>query len=309
MGISELSETPLHASEQPMRSRERSVHRAHGNGSRSPSWERKNKGAEFAALAASRLQPGDDPVHSLLYHRALGELATLIAHEIRQPLSAIVTNGETSLRWLSRNDLNAEKVRNLTSRMVASARRANDIVQRILDMAADDAPRHIPVDLDDVVEEALLLVRHDLESEGIELSLLLARPLPEVLGDRIQLQQVVVNLLSNSIQAIAQAHCTKRQIYVSVEAQPEKSAVTVVVCDSGPGIPDSLRDCVFESFFTTKAGGMGVGLALCESIVVAHGGTIAASNHCKGGALFSVSLPALSDEASNWRPGAPSAGA
>ncbi|WP_340118261.1 HAMP domain-containing sensor histidine kinase [Pelagibius sp. 7325] len=304
-----MSKTRLHESELPMRSRERSVHKGHGNGSSFTGRERKDKGAEFAALAASRMQPGDDPVHSLLYHRALGELATLIAHEIRQPLSAIVTNGETSLRWMSRDDLNAEKVRNLTSRMVASARRANDIVQRILDMAADDAPRHIPVDLSDVVEEALLLVRHDLESEGIELSLLIARPSPEVLGDRIQLQQVVVNLLSNSIQAIAQVRCAKRQVSVSVEAQPETSAVTVAVRDSGPGIPDSLRDCVFQSFFTTKAGGMGVGLALCESIVVAHGGTIAASNHCEGGALFSVSLPALSDEVCAGRSAVPSAGA
>ena len=138
----------------------------------------------------------------------LGELATSIAHEINQPLSAIVTNGETSLRWLARADQNTEKVTQLTTRIVSNARRASEIIHRIRGMAAKHEPEKRLIDLNEVVEEALLFIRHDIDSKSIALSTAYDPGLPRVMGDRIQLQQVIINLLVNSVQAITQSRLT-----------------------------------------------------------------------------------------------------
>jgi signal transduction histidine kinase len=218
----------------------------------------------------------------------LGEMATSIAHEINQPLSAIVTNAETSQRWLSREDPNLAKVGQLTARIAESGRRASNIVQRIRGMAARRAPERVPLDLNEVVEEALLFVRHEIESRSIELSTKLARDLPSVLGDRVQLQQVVVNLLVNAVQA-QNGGPGRIDLDTAVSAD---GAVAFTIRDGGPGIAQEDLDRVFGSFFTTKDDGIGIGLALCQSIIAAHHGTITASNHPEGGAVFQFSLPA-----------------
>ncbi len=223
----------------------------------------------------------------------LGELATSIAHEVRQPLAAIVTNGETCLRWLSRDDPNLAKAKQLTARIVSSACRANDIIQRIRSTAVKDEPRRIPLDLREVVEEALLFVRYDIESKLIDLSIRGGSALPKVIGDRVQIQQVIVNLLVNSIQAIAQADPSERNIDLVIGVDEEKALVVVSIRDSGPGIADKNLDHVFEGFFSTKEGGMGMGLAICQSIITAHAGSISASNHPQGGACFQFSIPIL----------------
>jgi two-component system, LuxR family, sensor kinase FixL len=221
----------------------------------------------------------------------LGELAASIAHEVNQPLSAIVTNGETSLRWLAREEPNVAKVAQLTTRMVASARRASDIVRRIREMATGRAPKRVSLDLNDVVEEALVFVRHDLEAKSIELSLNCETGLSRIIGDRIQLQQVIVNLLVNSIQAISEGGGSRRRIELSTHGHSE-GAVAFSIRDSGPGIASGNLDHVFDCFFTTKEAGMGIGLAIGQSIIMEHGGSISASNHPGGGAQFNVSLPA-----------------
>ena len=223
----------------------------------------------------------------------LGELATSIAHEVKQPLAAIVTNAETSLRWLSRDDFNIAKIRQLTTRIVSSAHRANDIIQRIRSLAARETPERVPLDLGDVAEEALFFVRHDIEFKRITLSINTAPSLAQVLGDRVQLQQVIVNLLVNSIQAVSQPGRPARRIWVSIEAI-DGGAVLFSIRDSGPGIAEDNLNRIFESFFTTKVGGVGIGLAICQSIVRAHGGCIRASNHAGGGAHFWFSLPGMS---------------
>jgi C4-dicarboxylate-specific signal transduction histidine kinase len=233
----------------------------------------------------------------------LGELATSIAHEVNQPLSAIVTNGETSLLWLARDDPNIAKVGQLTRRIVVSARRASDIVQRIRGMAAKRAPERAPLDLNQVVEEALLFVRHDLEEKSIELSADLSAGLPPVTGDRILLQQVIVNLLINSIQAIVQAGGAMRRIDVSTQRDGD-AAMSFAIRDSGPGIAGENLDHIFDSFFTTKDAGMGIGLAICQSIIIAHGGSIGASNHPQGGAQFRFILPCASKAAAPADPDA-----
>lgn len=217
----------------------------------------------------------------------LGEMATSIAHEINQPLSAIVTNAETSQRWLSREDPNLAKVGQLTARIAESGRRASDIVQRIRGMAARRAPERVPLELNEVAEEALLFVRHEIESRSIELSAKLARDLPRVFGDRVQLQQVVVNLLVNAVQA---QNGRPGRIALDTSMSVD-GVVTFTIHDGGPGIAGENLDRVFGSFFTTKEDGIGIGLALSQSIIAAHHGTITASNHPEGGAVFQFSLP------------------
>ncbi len=220
----------------------------------------------------------------------LGELATSIAHEVQQPLSAIVTNGETNLRWLAREDINVAKVRQLTTRIVSSARRASEIIQRIRGMAQGRQSERTELDLSDVVEEALHFLRHEIESRSVRLSLNMASPRPKVVADRIQLQQVIVNLLINSIQAIVHAGSPERHIRIATE-RIVLEKLTLSIHDSGPGIPPDNLGHIFDSFFTTKAEGMGIGLAVCQSILTAHGGSIEASNHPRGGACFRFSLP------------------
>jgi C4-dicarboxylate-specific signal transduction histidine kinase len=220
----------------------------------------------------------------------LGELATSIAHEVSQPLSAIVTNAETSLRWLSRADPNVEKVAHLTARIEESARRATSIVQRIRGTSAMHSPECVPLDLNEVIDEALLFVRHDLESRSIGLTMELGPELPPIVGDRVQLQQVLVNLMLNSIQAIVHANLSSGRISLSTKRTDHK-AVHLEVSDNGPGIPEESIDRIFEGFFTTKEDGIGIGLAICQSIVMAHNGNIAVFNLPDGGARFIICLP------------------
>jgi C4-dicarboxylate-specific signal transduction histidine kinase len=225
----------------------------------------------------------------------LGEVATSIAHEVKQPLAAIVTNGETALHWLSREDLNVTKVRQLTSRIVESAYHAGDIIQRIRMMAIRGEPERVTLDMKSVTAEGLSFVRHDIESKKIALAIDIAQTLPKVIGDRIQLQQVIVNLLLNSIQAIDHAQSPERHIRIALHA--EDGLLAFSIRDSGPGIAQHSLDHLFESFFTTKEGGMGIGLAICRSIVTAHGGNIAVSNDPAGGAHFRFTLPVAKNAA------------
>ncbi|WP_421407596.1 ATP-binding protein [Agrobacterium tumefaciens] len=223
----------------------------------------------------------------------IGELAASITHEVNQPLSAIVTNGETSLRWLMRAEPNFEKVADLTSKIVANARRAGDIVQRIRNMAANRAPASQQVDFNATVEEALLFLRHDLDSKAIEFHTKFAKEMPSITGDRVQLQQVVVNLILNGIQSVTEAQTTRPRL--ELETRNDLASVTVSIRDNGPGIDPGIIDRIFETFFTTKQSGVGIGLAICQSIVLAHGGNLAASNHAGGGAVFTVSLPVVAE--------------
>lgn len=225
----------------------------------------------------------------------LGELVASIAHEVKQPLTAIAINGETSKRLLSRETPDVAMTLQLTSHIIDSARHASDIIQRIQDMATRHEPVRTSIDINDVVKKALLLVRHDSEGRSINVKLDLGVGLPNICGDQVQLQQVVVNLLVNSIQAIAQNNATNRNIFLSTSVDGE-NAVAFSIRDTGPGIAARDIDHVFNGFFTTKENGMGIGLSICQSIVMAHGGVIGASNHPEGGAQFRFKLPAGAGE-------------
>jgi len=224
----------------------------------------------------------------------LGELTSSIAHEVNQPLAAIVTNAETSLRWLARPDLNIEKVVQLTTRVVANAQRANEIVQRIRSMAEKQQPNHSAVDLNDLVQESLLFLRHEIETRSIRVATSYGRGLPPMLGDRIQLQQVLVNLLMNGVQAVETCGERNRELVVTTRTT-ETGGVRFTLKDTGPGIAETDLERIFDGFYTTKENGMGIGLAIVRSILTAHGGSILAANGKGGGAEFTVTLPAGAD--------------
>jgi signal transduction histidine kinase len=220
----------------------------------------------------------------------LGVLTASIAHEVNQPLAAIVVNGQSCLRWLARNDPNIEEVRGLTNRVVDEAWRASDIIERILGLATQRAPEQKQLSIDDVINESLNFLHHELTLKGIVVSLALAPKLPQIIGDRTQLQQVMVNLIINAVQAMAQLAPAQRRISVRT-ALSDAETVYCSVEDSGPGIDSQHLPRLFDRFFTTKDTGMGMGLAICRSIIEAHGGRVCADNKSAlGGARFSFYL-------------------
>ena len=220
---------------------------------------------------------------------ALGELVTSIAHEVRQPLSVIVTDADTGIRWLTRDEPNLPKVKTIMARIMENAHRANEVIRRIKDMATKSDPVRDFVDLNDIVREAILFVRSESQAHHIVITSRLTGGLRSILGDRVQLQQVVVNLLINAIQAIAASNPFLREI--SVETTQSIDQVQLIVRDSGGGIQAGDIEKIFDGFFSRKADGMGMGLAICQSIIGDHGGTISAANEGTVGAVFLVKLP------------------
>jgi PAS domain S-box-containing protein len=221
----------------------------------------------------------------------LGELTASIAHEVNQPLAAIATNASAGMRWLSRPEPDLDELRGINTRVVADAQRAAAIIARVRDMAVRRAPEPRPLSINAVVEEALLFLHHESQGKGVSIELALDPDLPSVMADRTQLQQVVVNLVANAIQAMA-ADDGPREIRVRTGLDAE-GKVSVKIEDAGPGVrPDDLPR-LFDSFFTTKADGMGMGLPICRSIIETHGGAIRAENNADGrGACFAFNLPA-----------------
>lgn len=222
----------------------------------------------------------------------LGELAASIAHEVNQPLAAIATNGEASLRWLNRPQPDLDEARAAVVSLLEAASRAGEVISRIRALARRSDPRHLPLSLNDVAREAADLVRRELASHQVALTLELAPDLPAVRGDRVQLQQVVINLLMNAMQAMQ--HCAPGQarLLLRTSAQADRDGcVQCSVADTGPGIAAEHLLRLFEAFFSTKKDGMGMGLPICRSIIETHGGRIWADSR-PGGAVLKFSLPA-----------------
>jgi signal transduction histidine kinase len=217
----------------------------------------------------------------------LGELSASIAHEVNQPLAAIATNASAGLRWLDRAEPDVAEVRALTQRIIADAERAAGIIARVRVMAGHRTPERAVLAINGVIEEALAFLRHDMQGHGVETVLELAPGLPMVLADRVQIQQVVVNLALNGAQAMGAVSARR----LTVRSAAEDGFVAISVEDSGPGIDAAHLIQLFDSFFTTKSDGMGMGLPICRSIMEAHGGTIEARNLRQGGAAFRVTLP------------------
>jgi len=227
----------------------------------------------------------------------LGELSASIAHEVGQPLSAIVTSGEACLRWLGRRTPQPEEVRACVELMIAEGRRASEIILGIRSLTSRAAPQKTQLELNDVVNEVVLLVQREVLNHRISLRLKVASALPPVLGDRVQLQQVLINLVINGIQAMADGRDDARELLIESRLDHD-GQVVVAVQDSGPGIDLANADRLFEAFFTTKPNGMGMGLSICHSIIEAHGGRLWASSNAGHGATFQFSLPSIDEGAS-----------
>lgn len=219
----------------------------------------------------------------------LGELTASIAHEVNQPLAAIVTNGEASLRWLSRAEPDLGEARAAIQRMIDEGQRASDIIARIRAMSTKSAPEMTSVAVGAMIEDVTPLVRRELARHDVVLRLALAPDLPSIRGDRVQLQQVLINLMVNAIQAMEQPGVSRRDL--AVRAGVEGGAVLVEVADTGPGVPADRAEQLFNAFYTTKATGMGMGLSICKSIVEAHGGRIWVDPADGGGSAFRFTLP------------------
>jgi signal transduction histidine kinase len=225
----------------------------------------------------------------------MGELAAAIAHEINQPLCAIVSNAQATQRFLAAGATDVGEVREILQDIVADSRRASEVIGRIRTLLQKGESQRTPLDLNDAIREVVALMQHQLTRKGIALSLNLAPRLPLVLGDRVQLQQVVLNLMVNAIDALDQVAAGPRELsLLSAPTAGEKVAVSVR--DSGPGIPAEQLERVFDSLFTTKPGGIGIGLTISRSIIQAHDGRIWADPKT-GGATFHFTLPALREPA------------
>lgn len=228
----------------------------------------------------------------------LGELTASIAHEVNQPLAAVVTNGEAGLRWLARDPPNIEAVRTSVERMISNGRRASEVIARLRALARRAQPECLPVDVNGLVDDVLLLVQREINANHIRLELALDAAKPVVLGDRIQLQQVLINLVINAIQAMESIDDRARTLRICTHtekaADGDKACIDVV--DSGVGLDDVDAGKVFAAFYTTKPDGMGMGLSVCRSIVEAHRGLIGATANEDRGVTFSVRLPVRDGE-------------
>jgi len=221
----------------------------------------------------------------------LGELTASIAHELNQPLAAIAMHAEVGLHWLGRAEPNLAEVRESMERIVTGARRAAEIISRIRAMAVRQAPEQALVSLDELIREALQFLRHELQSRAVTVSHHYAPGAPKVLVDRTQIQQVIVNLIVNAMQAMAQAGMRDGKISIRT-AVGDPATLMCTLEDNGPGINPEHLPRLFDSFFTTKEAGMGMGLSICRSIIESHGGRITVDNQAtQGGARFSFTLP------------------
>jgi two-component system sensor kinase FixL len=221
----------------------------------------------------------------------LGELTASIAHEVNQPLAAVVTSGEASLRWLDAELPPLDRVKRGITRMIGDARRASDVVRRVRQLARKGDMQKAPISMNDVVEESVPLVRRELSSHQVSLALDLARPLPDIDGDRFLLQLVIINLMVNAVQAMASVEGSRGRVLTIRTRQDNDDQVLLSVEDNGPGFDPAVEADLFQAFFTTKPSGMGMGLAICRSIVEAHDGRIWASRNERGGSAFQFVIP------------------
>ena len=221
----------------------------------------------------------------------LGEMSASLAHELNQPLTAIVSNAQAALRFLDGGPEQQAELKETLSDIAASGSRAGDVIRRLRAMLKKEEAQHVPLDVNQLIHEVLQLYRTDLVNRGVVVRPELDHGLPAVVGDRVQLQQVLLNLVINACDAMAGKEA-QREIVVCTDAAAD-GRVEASVADLGQGIPPQDLERIFEPFVTTKPQGMGLGLAVCRTIVQAHGGRLWAANRPEGGAILRVALPAI----------------
>lgn len=257
----------------------------------------------YALLSITKIQHRHQNEHekagilSELAHEArismLGEMTASISHEVNQPLGSIVTSAEAGLRWLNQAEPDVDEIRASLERIASSGRRAGDIISTLKGMARNTKPERNPVELSALIDEAVIILRADLTRRQVDLRLEIGPDLPLVFIDRTQILQVIVNLSTNAAQAMADGQAWNRTLVIRAR-EHGKQQVLIDVEDSGPGVDPSVRERLFETFYTTKTSGVGMGLPICRSIVEAHGSKLELQSSPYLGARFSFTL-AVSD--------------
>jgi C4-dicarboxylate-specific signal transduction histidine kinase len=219
----------------------------------------------------------------------LGELTASLAHEVNQPLAGIVSSADACLHWLAAQPPNVDKARRAIERITRDAKRASDVVARVRNLAKKAPLQRTWVDINETVEETISLATRELSQNNVSLETQLAENLPQILADRIQLQQVILNLIINACEALTAADDEFRKL--SLSTAREMDGVALTVRDTGVGIDPQQIETVFEAFHTTKPGGMGMGLAVSRSIIEGHGGRLWAEPNEPRGAIFKFSIP------------------
>jgi signal transduction histidine kinase len=220
----------------------------------------------------------------------MGELTASLAHEINQPIAAAVTNANTCLRWLARDHPDVEEARAAAMRIVKDGTRAAEIISRIRLLFKKGIPQREFVDLNEVIREMVVVLHSEASRYSISVRTEFAEDLPQIMGDREQLQQVMMNLIMNSIDAMKDMD-GKRELIIKSE-RAENEELIVSVSDTGVGVPPQQADQIFNAFFTTKVHGTGMGLRISRSIIESHGGRLWAAGNSPRGASFYFTLPA-----------------
>ncbi|MGF6641302.1 trifunctional serine/threonine-protein kinase/ATP-binding protein/sensor histidine kinase [Paraburkholderia sp. MM6662-R1] len=220
----------------------------------------------------------------------MGQLTASIAHEVKQPIAAMVTNARAALRWLAAQPPDTEEVRQALSRIVNDGNRAGDVIGRIRELIRKAPPRKERMDLNEAIREVIELTRGEATKRGASVQTQLAGGLPHIEGDRVQLQQVLLNLVINAIEAMSSVSDGARELIVTT-GTADAGCVLVAVLDSGPGFAADSTEHVFAPFYTTKSAGLGMGLSICRSIIEAHGGRLWASANVPRGAVFQFTVP------------------
>jgi len=226
----------------------------------------------------------------------IGELTASIAHEVNQPLAAVVANADACVAWLGRQTPNLDEAKAAAERTIQGATRASEVITRIRSLINKAAPERVTVQLNGIIEETVPLVDRQASRNQVSVTLELTPGLPAVLGDRIQLQQVILNLLLNGIESMTNVTGRPRQLRVRSRSQ-EGGQVWISVEDSGIGVSDENMSRLFEPFFTTRSQGIGMGLAISRSIIEAHGGRLWAESTVDHGSAFQFNLPIAEEPA------------
>ncbi len=219
----------------------------------------------------------------------MGELTASLAHEVNQPIAAAVTDANTCLRWLNRDHPNVEEARDAASRTVKDATRAAEIISRTRLLFKKSTPQWELVDVNEIIRDMVALMRGEIKRHSISVRSELAEDTPQITGDRVQLQQVLMNLMVNAIDAMKDANGTRELAIKSQRTDNEQFMVSI--SDTGVGLPPEQADKIFDAFFTTKPHGTGMGLRISRSIVESHGGRLWAADNSPRGARFHLTLP------------------
>ena len=224
---------------------------------------------------------------------SMGELTASIAHEVNQPITAVVTHGHACLEWLSAEPPNLAKTRQTLERIIQDGTRAGSVMSRVRALFKKETPAKDWLDINEVIHELTLFLRDEAGRRGVSVRTDLVPGLPKVRADRVQIQQVLLNLMTNALDAMADATDHLKELLIGTTAG--QTGVTVRVEDSGPGIDGEIEEKMFNPFFTTKPGGIGLGLSISRSIVEAHDGRLWASNRPSGGTVLQFTIPVSGD--------------